>query len=140
MNSSAFPRQRGFTLIELMIVVVIVAILAMIAYPSYAEQVRDGRRSEYQGKLMDLATSLEGFRARNFKYTDDLAKVGAGLVGDKYYTVAITTANDDQSYQITATPKGAMDGDGVLMLNGEGQTCYVEGSTCTLGTSPGWHD
>ena len=59
---------HGFTLIELMIVVVVVAILAAIAYPAYTEQVRDSRRSETQGQLMDLAASLEAYRAKNFSY------------------------------------------------------------------------
>ena len=141
MNSPALRQQRGFTLIELMIVVVIVAILALIAYPSYTEQVREGRRPEYQGKLMDLATSLEGFRARNFKYTDDLSKVGPGLQNDSYYTVAITTDNDDQAYVITATPKGGMDGDGVIKLDSQGRTCFVKGAaSCTLSSTSSWHD
>ena len=43
---------RGFTLIELMIVVAVVAILASVAYPSYVSQVRKGRRADAETVLL----------------------------------------------------------------------------------------
>jgi prepilin-type N-terminal cleavage/methylation domain-containing protein len=49
------PRTRGFTLIELMIVVAIVAILAAVAYPAYTSHVRKAHRAAAQSCLMDLA-------------------------------------------------------------------------------------
>ncbi|MEQ9510969.1 MAG: prepilin-type N-terminal cleavage/methylation domain-containing protein, partial [Alloalcanivorax xenomutans] len=89
MNRMTRNSMAGFTLIELMIVVVVVAILAAIAYPSYTEQVRSTRRAEYQGKLMDLAASLETYRALLFSY--EVATAG-GLVGDDYYNVQVATS------------------------------------------------
>ena len=52
-------RNRGFTLIELMIVVVIVGILASVAYPSYREHVAKTRRADAQAALMELAQFME---------------------------------------------------------------------------------
>lgn len=56
--------SRGFTLIELMIVVVVVAILAVIAYPSYQDHLRKSRRAEGKSALLKAAQVLERF------YTD----------------------------------------------------------------------
>ncbi len=108
MNTS-INRQGGFTLIELMIVVVVVAILAAIAYPAYTQQVRETRRSEYQGKLMDLAASLENYRARRFSYKDadsNLGSLSSDLDSNDYYTVSISVTNNNQRYEITANPRG----------------------------------
>ncbi len=50
---------RGFTLIELMIVVAVIAILAAIAYPSYQDSVRKSRRADAKAALLDLAQFME---------------------------------------------------------------------------------
>lgn len=140
---TSINRQGGFTLIELMIVVVVVAILAAIAYPAYTEQVRETRRSEYQGKLMDLAASLENYRARRFSYKDadsNLGSLSPDLNNNDYYTVGITLRDNNQRYEIVANPKGPQSGDGQLRLDSEGRTCFVKGSSCTLGSSASWGD
>ena len=59
---------RGFTLIELMIVVAIVAILASIAYPSYAESVRKGRRAQARAALVELLQQQERYNTQRNTY------------------------------------------------------------------------
>lgn len=53
--------ERGFTLIELMIVVAIVAILAAVGYPSYRDHVARSQRSQGQQFLADIAQRQEQF-------------------------------------------------------------------------------
>jgi len=93
--SPAPARARGFSMIELMIVVAIVALLAAIAYPSYRDQVRRSNRTEGQALLLDAAAKQERFFSENNSYT---ATVGAGGLGlsttseNGYYTLAIAAA------------------------------------------------
>lgn len=111
-----FERSKGFTLIELMIVVAIIGILAAIAYPSYTEYVRRTHRSEIAGLLSEVTQSLERFYSRNGTYADVAA---AGTVpaatltipaGNGFYTIAANRTNA-QAFTLTATPTGTMVGD-----------------------------
>jgi type IV pilus assembly protein PilE len=64
-------KQRGVTLMELMVVVVIVSILAAIAYPSYRAQVRRSNRTEARVALEQTAGALEKCYTRYMAYNDN---------------------------------------------------------------------
>jgi type IV pilus assembly protein PilE len=105
-------RVRGFTLIELMIVVAVVAILAGIAITQYSKQVRKGRRAEAKQAIATLAMAEEKYRMNNPLYaTCDQAFAPSTCTSYNgslnAYTVAISGTPTGTAYTITATPKTA---------------------------------
>jgi type IV pilus assembly protein PilE len=119
-------RQRGFTLIELMITVVIVAILASVALPAYQEQVRRGHRAAAQTEMMDIANREQQFLLANRAYADKAALEGSGYalpseLASKYgYAIAVNNAATPPTFTITFTPSGSQTSDGALVLNSAG--------------------
>ncbi len=102
---------RGFTLIEVMIVVAIVAILSAIALPSYTEYIRRGHRAEARAGLLQAAQWME--RAATATGTYPLAAAfpgGLTKVPSDRYDISIEST-DGRSYTLTATPKGSQAGD-----------------------------
>ena len=125
----SLPRRgAGFTLIEVMIVVVIVAILAAIAYPSYTRYVQNTREAEAQGQIMELASTLEAYRAKHFSYKGaekELSTLAPELSSSKYYDAKITPGGSNQSYTIEAAPKtGLMSGKPKLTYGSDGTTSW----------------
>jgi len=91
--------NRGFTLIEIMIVIAIIGIVITIGYPSLTEYVKKGRRTEVAGLLSEQAQILERFYSKNNVYTN-----ATGLsAGNDFYTITPTLT--DQTFLLTATRK-----------------------------------
>lgn len=108
--------QRGFTLIEVMIVVAIVAILAAVAYPSYTDYVRRGQLPEASTYLSDYRVKLEQYYQdhRSYGEAGDTACANEAPApawgnfapnGAQFFTFtcALTSATDNQGYTLTAT-------------------------------------
>lgn len=91
--------RKGFTLVELMIVVAVIAILASIAIPSYMQSVQRSARSEAIGHVLELASTLSKVKASTMSYS---AGQGETNHTDRYQILA--TLDDDGSFFITATP------------------------------------
>lgn len=117
-------RCRGFTLLELMIVVAIIGIIASIAYPSYTSHMADARRADAQGALTSFANAMERY------YTDEGSYSGSTAAevyktqvpvdgGTAYYSLSIQ-AQTSSSYTLRATPVGVQAGDGMLELDSTG--------------------
>ena len=95
-------KSRGFTLIELMVVVAIIAILASVAYPQYAKYVRKARRADAMSNLKSAQLQLEKWRVDHSTY----AGATTGLpAASAYYTYTLTgaTATD---YTLGAAAQG----------------------------------
>lgn len=117
--------SKGFTLIEVMIVVVIVGILASIAYPSYQEYVNRSNRAEGQAFLSDIAARQERYFSQNNAYVTantDRSKLGltSNQSANQRYTVSLSSVANDGGYTLTATPNFTETRCGNLVLNAKG--------------------
>ncbi|MGP6431975.1 type IV pilin protein [Pseudomonas paraglycinae] len=91
--------NRGFTLIEIMIVIAIIGIVITIGYPSLTEYVKKGRRADVVSNLSEQAQILERFYSKNNVYTG----VTGLSTGNDFYTITPTIT--DQTFLLTATRK-----------------------------------
>jgi type IV pilus assembly protein PilE len=124
-------KQRGFTLIELMITVVIVAILATVAYPSYQGYVMRANRAAAQSQMLDIANRQQQFLLANRAYASKAVLQSSGyslppeLTSRFTFDIDIGTGSVP-SFLIRFTPQGAQSGDVVLTLNNLGQKTPAE--------------
>lgn len=78
--------RRGFTLIELMIVLAVIAFLALLALPSYRQFVAKSKRAEAYVNLSALGTAEHLYFAEHGEYTNEIAKLDWHPDGTTYYS------------------------------------------------------
>ena len=105
--------QKGFTLIEAMIVVGIIAIVVALAYPAYIEQVRKARRADAEASLLAAAQTLERCFTRINTYTvgEGFCPDPAGASQDGYYTIEVDASSGATTYLLRAVAQGDQDND-----------------------------
>ena len=101
-------RNKGFTLIELMIAIAVVAILATIAIPSYQNYILKSGRADAKAALYGVAQTLERCYTRFSAYNDAdcaLAESDTVMSENEKYEVTVTSV-DATEFELTAEPQG----------------------------------
>lgn len=92
---------RGFTLIELMIVVVIISIITAIALPSYQDYVLKNNAAVTEARMLQIAQNMETYKSRNFSYRN--------------YSPTTVAVGDPAKYNITIVGTASLDTDGKIV-------------------------
>lgn len=105
---------RGFTLIELMIVVAILAIIAAVAMPAYNNQVDKTRRADAKTALLSAAQQIERCFTRNNSYAGCTVDAASP---DGFYNVAFSEGPAATSFTLRAVPTGKQQRDASKCTN-----------------------
>jgi len=115
-------KLRGFTLIEVLIVIGVIAILAAIALPNYTDYIRRGKIAEATAQLSSMRVKLEQF------FQDNRTYVGACAAG----TVAPLPTGDNAKYFAYTCPAGNLTATTYLVVATGNATAGMGGFVYTI--------
>ncbi|MHC4403256.1 MAG: type IV pilin protein [Planctomycetota bacterium] len=113
-------RRKGFSLVELSVVVIIIGVLAAFGIPRMLKSVERSKAAEAFKYLASVRAAQERFQAREGTYAALLTDLDMEQTAPKYFTVgavaAGATASLEDSWSLTLTRQGASAGYGAYTV------------------------
>ena len=121
MNSILRNRGRkGFTLVELAVVIIIIGVLAAFAVPRFLDSVERSKAAESFNYQAAIRAAQERYQVRQGTYCDDISKLDIQLPAPKYFSVGTPAAGGtgslEDSWTLTLTRTGASGGYGAYKV------------------------
>jgi type IV pilus assembly protein PilA len=109
-------KRKGFTLVELAVVIVIIGVLAAFGVPRFLKSVERSKAAEAFGYLSAVASAQERYQAQKGTYADDISKLDITQAKPKYFdgggvdigAISVGASGSlEDSWTLTLTRKGA---------------------------------
>ena len=107
--------RKGFTLIELAVVIVIIGVLAAFGVPRFIKSVERSKAAEAFSYLAAVRAAQERYHAHEGTYAADVAKIDIKFSSPKYFTVGAITAIET-TWTLTLTRVGPSAGYGAYTV------------------------
>ena len=103
-------KVKGFSLVELMVVIAIIGIISAIALPSFDRYMKKGRRADAKVGLSKVADKQERYYLQNNIYGSDTSKLGLTnpwISDEGFYSIVVDSGADASGFTLTATAQDA---------------------------------